>query len=324
MILRQLGRTGLAVSELCLGTMHFGRSVDARAAFGILDTFFDEGGNFLQSRGIAPGWGFSGPPNSLSESITGHWWRERGIRRESLVLATGISLCRPATGGTHAYHRSVRTAVGDSLRRLQSEHLDLLVCDWHEGLLPIDDTLETFDALIRSGMVNHIVAANFPEWRIVDAIGRSRLGYHHRLGGLQADYSLIARSSFEKETRALCDEFQLGFIACSPLAGGFLIKRDAADLLLHSQRRRVLSHRFGNPYCHGVFEEVNHLATTRGATPAQLGLAWILDHPDVTSALIGVGSTTQLAELFGAGKIELTFHERTRLDDVTSLAGTRV
>jgi len=304
--------------------MHFGRAVDEGTAFAILDVFFDEGGNFLQSRGISPGWGVSCPPNSLSESITGNWWRERGIRRESLVLGTGISLCRPALGGSNAFHRSVRASIGDSLRRLQTDHLDLLVCDWHEGLLPIDDTLDACDALIRSGMVNNLIAANFPEWRMVDAIGRCRLGYQHRFEGLQTDYSLIARSGFESETRALCREYRLGFIACSPLAGGFLIKRDAAALLLHSQRRRFLSHRFGNPYCRGVFEEVNDLAAAREATPAQLGLAWVLDNPDVTSALIGVGSTAQVAESIAATAIELTFHERMRLDNVTSLQGMKV
>jgi aryl-alcohol dehydrogenase-like predicted oxidoreductase len=321
---RRLGRTGLYVSELCLGTMHFGRTTPERTAFAILDAFFNAEGNFLQSRGISPGWGFSGPSKSLSETITGDWWRSRGIRRDSIVLATGISLCRPASGGTNAFHRTVRESVGDSLWRLQTDHIDLLVCDWHEGLLPIEDTLDAFDALIRAGMVNHIAAENFPIWRTVDAIGRSRLGYQHRLEGLQADYSLITRSGFETETRELCREYRLGFIASSPLARGFLIKRDASELLLHAQRRRVLNHRYGNPYCLGVFEVVNDLAAARDATPAQLGLAWVLDSPDVTSALIGVGSPQQLSELLGATDIELTFHERKRMDDVTSLEGMRV
>ena len=324
MNLRRLGRTGLNVSELCLGTMHFGRRTDERAAFAIMDAFFDAGGNFLQSRGISPGWGFSVPPKSQSETLTGEWWRSRGLRRDSLVLATGISLCRPATGGTSAYHRTVRESVGASLRRLQTEHLDVLVCDWHEGLLPMDDTLDAFDLLIRSGMVNHIVAANFPEWRVVDAIGKSRLGYQHRIEGLQADYSLVTRSSFDCETRRLCAEYRLGFIACSPLAGGFLLKRDAASLLLDSQRRRLLSHRYRNPYCLSVFDEVSELAADRGKTPAQLALAWVLHNPDVTSALIGVGTPEQFAELLGATAIELTFHENNRLDDVTSIEGVRV
>ncbi len=324
MNLRRLGRTGLKVSELCLGTLHFGRRTDARAAFAIMDAFYGAGGNFFQSRGISPGWGFSGPPKSDSETLTGEWWRARGIRRESLVLATGINLCRPATGGTNAYLRTVRESVGASLRRLQTEHLDVLVCDWHDGLLPIEDTLDAFDSLIRSGMVNHIVAANFPEWRIVDAIGKSRLGYQHRFEGLQADYSLVTRSSFGCETRRLCGEYHLGFIACSPLAGGFLLKRDAAALLLESQRRRLLSHRYRNPYCLSVFDEVSELAADRGATPAQLGLAWVLHNPDVTSALIGVGAPEQFAELLGATAIELTFHENSRLDEVTSIEGLRV
>lgn len=324
MNLRRLGRTDLHVSELCLGTLHFGRTTDERTAFEILDAFFNADGNFLQSRGVSPGWGFSGPPKSLSEAITGRWWRRRGVRRESLVLATGLSFCRPAVGGINAFHRSIRTAVGDSLRRLQTDHLDLLVCDWHDGLLPIEDTLDAFDTLVRAGMVKHIAAANFPEWRIVDAIGRSRLGYQHRLEGLQADYSLITRSGFDQETRALCREYRLGFIARSPLAGGFLIKRDAAGLLLHSSRRRVLNHRFRHPYCGTIFEEVNDLALARDATPAQLGLAWVLDCPDVTAALIGVGSTAQLEELLGATAIELTFRERMCLDDATSLEGMKV
>lgn len=321
---RRLGRTGLHVSELCLGTMHFGRRTDDRAAFAVMDAFFDAGGNFLQSRGIAPVWGFSGPAKSESETLTGEWWHSRGIRRESLILATGMSLCRPATGGTSAYHRTVRESVDASLCRLQTEYLDVLVCDWHDGLLPIDDTLEAFDSLVRSEKVNHIVAANFPEWRIVDAIGKSRLGYQHRIEGLQTDYSLITRSTFDSDTRELCGEYRLGFIACSPLAGGFLLKRDAAALLLDAQRRRLLNHRYRNPYCLSVFEELSELAADRGATPAQLALAWVLHNPNVTSALIGVATAEQFAEVLGATAIELTFHENTRLDDVTSMEGLRV
>lgn len=304
--------------------MHFGRRTDERTAFAIMDAFFDAGGNFLQSRGLSPGWGFSGPPKSGSEALTGEWWRSRRIRRESLVLATGMSLCRPATGGTNAYHRNVRESVGASLRRLQTEHIDVLVCDWHDGLLPVEDTLDAFDSLIRSGLVNHIVAANFPEWRIVDAIAKSHHSYQHHIQGLQADYSLVARTSFDGEIRRLCGEYRLGFLACSPLAGGFLLKRDAAALLLDAQRRRLLNHRYRNPYCLSVFDEISDLAANRGTTPAQLALAWVLHNPGVTSALIGVGAREQFAELLGATKIELTFHENTRLDDVTSIEGTRV
>jgi aryl-alcohol dehydrogenase-like predicted oxidoreductase len=324
MNLRQLGRTDLRVSELCLGSMHFGRSVDERVAFAILDAFFNSGGNFLHSRGISPGWSFSGPAKSLSESVTGDWWKSRGIGRDSLVLATGISLCRPSTGGTNAFHRSVRESVAASLRRLQTDCLDLLVCDWTEALLPIEDTLDAFDSLMCAGMVNHIAVANFPDWRLVHAIGRSRVGYQHRIEGLQADYSLITRCGFEPETRALCREFGLGFIASSPLADGFLIKRDAADLLLNTQRRRFLDHRYGNPRSRSVYDEVHDLATAREATPAQLGLAWVLENPDVTSALIGVGTPQQFAELLAATAIELTFYEKMRLDDITSLEGMRL
>lgn len=324
MILRPLGRSGLDVSELCLGTMHFGRRTDERTAFAIMDAFVASGGNFLQSRGLSPGWGFSCRPRSASEEITGRWWRSRGIPREALVLATGMSLCRPAKGGAIAYLRSARESVGASLRRLRTDHLDVLVCDWHDGLLPLEDSLEVFDSLTHSCMVNHIVAANFPEWRVVDAIGRSRLGFHHRIEGVQADHSLIARSTFDAETRRLCGEYDLGFIACSPLAHGFLMKPTAGTLLLDPQRRKLLHHRYRNPYCVSVFEEVSHLATDRGATVAQLALAWVLNNQDVTSAVIGVSTPEQLAELCAATAIALTFFEHTRLNDVTSMEGFRV
>lgn len=324
MNLRQLGRSGIQVSELCLGTMQFGRRTDAQAAFSIMDAFFSAGGNFLQSRGVSPGWGFGGSVISESESITGEWWRSRGISRESIVLATGMSFCRPAAGGTRAYHHVIGESVAASLDRLQADHLDVLVCDWHDGLLPIEDTLDALDSLTRSGMVRYFVAANFPEWRLVDALGKGRLRHEHRIEGLQADYSLVTRSNFGCETRRLCGEFQLGFMARAPLAAGFLLKHDAAALLLDVERRRFLSHRYRNPYCLSVFDELSELARVRGTTPGQLALAWVLNNPDVTSALVGVGSAEQLLELSGASGIELTFFEGKRLDDVTSVDGLRV
>src|SRR5688572_8980925 len=222
---RKLGRTNLHVSELCLNTTKFGWSNDEASSFDLLDAYYTCGGSFLQSLGFCPSSAAAQSVNSDSEDIVGRWHDSRGINRDGLVLATRISLFRPAYGGSVAFANLIRESCEHSLRRLRTTHIDLLVCDWDEHLLPIDDVLESVDILIRAGRVRHAVAAGFPPWRVFDSLPPSALGVHWRFEELQGEFSLRRRARFESEALAMCREHRLGFLARSPLAGGFLAQR---------------------------------------------------------------------------------------------------
>lgn len=302
---RLLGRTSLQVSELCLGTMNFGWKTDETASLAILDAYRAAGGNFIQASGGAPQGLLPSTSTQFSETVVGRWWRARGIPRHELVFATRISV-RPAAGaGDDALMQAVREACHASLRRLKTTYLDVVIFEWNERLLPWEAAFDAFTRLVRLGLVRYIGAANFPAWRVAEGLSRAFAGNHARMEGLQADYSLLTRARFESELGALCREHRLGFLARSPLAGGFLARENVTTALLRSLRRDWLVERFGNRYGETALLAVADVSQRTGASPAQVALAWVLSHPGVTAAIVGARSPAQLQELAGASGLRL-------------------
>jgi aryl-alcohol dehydrogenase-like predicted oxidoreductase len=182
---RKLGRTNLHVSELCLNTTKFGWLNDEASSFALLDAYYTCGGSFLQSLGFCPNSAGAEAIDPSSEDTVGRWHNRRGINRGGLVLATRMNLFRPAHGGRVAFANLIRESCEHSLRWLRTTHLDLLICDWDEHLLPIDDVLEAVDRLIRAGLVRYAVAGGFPPWRVIDALHQSGVRHHARFEALQ-------------------------------------------------------------------------------------------------------------------------------------------
>jgi aryl-alcohol dehydrogenase-like predicted oxidoreductase len=321
---RKLGRTNLHVSELCLNTTKFGWSIDEASSFDLLDAYYTCGGSFLQSIGFCPSSAAAQSVNCDSEDIVGRWRDSRGINRDSLVLATRMSLFRPAYGGSTAFANLIREACEHSLRRLRTTHIDLLVCDWDEHLLPIDDVLESIDILIRAGLVRHAVAGGFPPWRVIDSLHRSNMGDHSRFEALQGEYSLMTRSRFESEALALCREHRLGFLARSPLAGGFLAQRSNSTHEAINLEPSWQSERVGSNVGDAVLTALVSIANKRLASPAQIALAWVLRNPHVTSALITASSPRELRELVRAASIRLSDDEIGALANVTTMQDYRM
>ena len=320
---RTLGRTGLNLSELCLGTLNFGWKTDETSAFAILDAYRAAGGNFIQATSRSPELVLPSASTSASEEIVGRWWKTRGIPRQDLFLTTRIHVRQPAEGEGN-FTKVVRQAVQDSMRRLKTHYLDMVIFEWNDGLVPIRTTLEAFDQVVRSGSARFIGAANFPVWRVVDSLGRSYLRNHCRMEAIQTDYSLMTRARFEPEAMAMCQEQRLGFFASSPLAGGFLARRNGIGDLFSVGRRDWLTQRFGNAYGDAALAAVGDVAARHEASSAQVSLAWVLENPAVTSAIIGVNSATQLNELLHAPRLELTEGDREQLDAATAAEEVRV
>jgi 1-deoxyxylulose-5-phosphate synthase len=317
-----LGRTSLSVSELCLGTMNFGWKTDEQKSFAILDAYFEAGGNFIQATGHSSAPALTAASTTFSEEVVGRWWDSRALLRSQLVLATRLSLGRAPEGVPLV--KFARDGVRQSLRRLKTTYLDLLVLEWSESLLPMRELMEVFDALVRGGLVRYIGAANFPVWRVADAIGRAHLRNHCRMETLQADYSLMTRARFEPEAMALSREQRLGFLARSPLAGGFLARGAGAAGRLGSSRHDWLDQRFGNAYGDAALAAVADVAARHEASSARVALSWVLHNPVVTSAVIGVQSVAQLGELLPATTLSLSAPDLEQLDRATAAEEVRL
>lgn len=319
---RTMGRTGLHLSELCLGTLNFGWKTDEKTSFAILDAYRAAGGNFIQASSHSPGLLLPSLSASASERVVGRWWRSRGIPRGDLVFATRIHVSPPGTGDA-SLAAFVRQACRESMRRFQTSYLDIVIFEWTDGAVAIREMLEACDHVIRGGLARFIGAANFPPWRVADALGRAYLKNHNRMEALQADYSLLTRARFEPEAMALCREQRLGFFARAPLAGGFLARGGREDAF-GAARRGWLAERFANAYGAAALAAASDVAARHEASSAQVALAWVLHNAVVTSAVIGVRSAAQLDELAEAGRLRLTAGDLDQLGAATAAEEIRV
>jgi len=320
---RTMGRTGLKLSELSLGALNFGWKTDENLAYAILDAYYAAGGNFIQASSRSPELVLPSASTSRCEEIVGRWWTIRRIPRERLFLTTRVHV-RPPPPGKGSFMKVVRQAMQDSMRRLRTHYIDLVIFEWNDRLVPMGLALEAFDLVVRTGSARYIGAANFPAWRVVDSLGRASLGNQNRIEALQADYSLMTRARFEPEAMALCQEQRLGFFASSPLAGGFLARGRDLESMLHAVRRNRLLEQFGNAYGDRAQSAVAEVAARHSASSAQVALAWVLHNPTVTSAVIGVNSVAQLNELVQATSLSLSATDLEQLDRATAVEEVRV
>jgi 1-deoxyxylulose-5-phosphate synthase len=311
---RRIGRTNLHVSELGLSTINFGWLTESKS-LGILDAFHRDGGNFVQSIGSYPYPTKEEPSSTRPEEIVGDWLRSRSIRRDTVTLATRVKLVRPGHGGSIHFANLIRQSCESSLRRLHTDHLDLVTCEWDDALGRVDDVMEAYDQLIRAGMVRHVAAGGFPPWRVVDSLHRSTLRDRCRFEALEAEYSLASTGAAEAESLRMSHEHHIGFLARSPLASGFLTKRPVSIReLVYSERNLVHeSQSVGN----AILTAVARIADTRGASPSQIALAWVLHSPHVSAAMIDPDSVHVLEELTLSSSIELKHDEVAALSRVS-------
>ncbi len=303
---RKLGRTNVHVSELCFNAAKLGWAADEEGSLSLLDAYREAGGGFVQSLGRC----WSNDPgdaaDARSEEIVGRWLKTRSVAREQVVIATRFPLRRPTAGGSISFVNVIRECCEASLRRLRSGHIDLAVIEWDEGLAPVGDVLEAIDMLFRAGLVRYAVASGFPSWRIVDSLHRSSLRNQCRFEAVQADFSLLKRSRDETETLALCREHRLGFMARSPLAGGYLAQASLLDGAERDAGDHWLTERFGSSMAERLRSIVAEIAERHSVSPAQVALAWVLRHPEVASVLIAPTNRNELQDLVQARDCALT------------------
>lgn len=316
---RKLGRTGLKVSELCLGTMQFGWTTDEPTSRAVMDAFLEAGGNFIDTADIYTNWAGDASYGGRSEEIIGQWMKNKGTRHE-VVLATkvrGRMGDRPNEEGLSRRH--VIEGCEESLRRLQTDYLDLYQCHWVDLDTPIEETLSALNDLVRQGKVRYIGASNYPAWRLMEALWASDKRDYARFDSYQPEYSLMERALFEYEAMPLCKHHGLGVIPYSPLAGGFLTgkyRRDSPQP--QSVRAGGNLKNYGNDRGWAVIEALDEIGRAHDKSVAQTALAWMLTNPVVTAPIVGANRPEQLADLLGACGYRLSAEEMKRLNDLTA------
>jgi aryl-alcohol dehydrogenase-like predicted oxidoreductase len=314
---RQLGRTDLEVSELCLGTMQFGWTADEQSAFGVMDAFVEAGGNLIDTADVYSNWAKDNP-GGVSEQMIGRWMKARG-NRDRIVLATkarGRMWDGPDGEGLGRAH--LVRACEDSLRRLDTDHIDLYQSHWLDAGTPIEETLRALDDLVRAGKVRSIGCSNHPAWRLCKALWTSdKLGLV-RYDSLQPHYNLAYRAEFERELKPLCEEEGLGVLPYSPLASGFLTGKYRCHQVPASARASRIQERYFNDRGFALLEALDDVAAERGLTPAQTALAWLLTQPNITCPIVGANSVEQLKESLGAVGVRLSPEEMATLDQVSA------
>jgi aryl-alcohol dehydrogenase-like predicted oxidoreductase len=311
---RRLGRTGLKVSALCLGTMQFGWTADGSASFEVLDAFAEQGGNFVDSADVYSKWAANNP-GGVSEEIIGRWMQARG-NRHMVVLATkarGRMWAGPNGEGLSRVH--LTRACDESLRRLQTDYIDLYQTHSFDAETPIEETLDALDDLVRAGKVRYIGCSNYPAWRLALALGVSERLHLARYDSLQPHYNLAHRAEFERELEDLCVDQRLGVIPYSPLAGGFLTgkyRRGAA--VPDSARASVVQQRYFNERGWAIIDALESIAQQHNAQIAQIALAWLLARPGITAPIIGANTRDQLATSLGAIELKLSHEQIEQLD----------
>ncbi|MFP4644794.1 MAG: aldo/keto reductase [Spirochaetales bacterium] len=313
---RFLGATGMKVSELCLGTMTFGRETDEREAHAIMDAFVDAGGNFIDTANVYT--------RGVSEDIIGRWVSARD--RHSLVIATkGRFPMGDGPNDTGASRKTIRRHVEDSLRRLGTDFIDLyqMHC-WDRGT-ELEETLSTLDRLVQEGKVRYIGASNYTGWQLQKALDLQRAHGWEPFRSLQPQYSLLCRTT-EWEVLRVCEEEGLGVLPWSPLKGGWLSGKyergmskppagsrlgDKHDLWFETWERMNVESTWR------VLDAVGEVAKETGKSFVQVSLRWLLDQPLVTAPIVGIRTKAHLDHAIGSLDFALSEDQLQRLNRVS-------
>lgn len=317
---RNLGRTGLKVSELCMGTMQFGWTTDEEHAFEVLDAFVESGGNFIDTADVYTRW-FEGNPGGVAEEIIGRWMQNRGNRHE-MVIATKVR--GPMGDGPNdagLSRRHILDAVEASLRRLQIDFIDLYQAHSDDRTVRLEETLDAFDNLVQRGLVRYVGASNYEAWRLMQSLWVSDKHEWARFDSLQPNYSLAHRSEYEKELEPVCLQEKIGVIPYSPLAAGFLTgKYRRGQELPDSGRAETVKSRYLHERGFALIDCLDEIARRRNATPAQVALAWLLARPGITSPITSANTVEQWNDLVKAVDVKLTEEDIAALNEASSWA----
>lgn len=316
---KYLGKSGLKVSELCLGTMTFGRETDAATSHNIMDMFIDHGGNFIDTANVYS--------TGKSEEIIGQWLKHQ--QRENLIIATKVRFpmgTDPNQSGLSRKH--IIDSLHASLKRLGTDYIDLYQIHCWDPVTPIEETLTTLNTLVEHGKVRYIGASNLTAWQLQKALDISK--YHHleAFVSLQPLYNLLDRD-IEWDIVPICLNEGLGILPWSPLRGGWLSGKYKRGMASPPQDSRVKVAEekgwseswsaYNTERTWRILDELFTITKDNGHTPAQVALNWLLTRPGVTAPIIGVRTMQHLKDNLGAAGWQLPNHHLQRLNKVSEV-----
>ncbi|MCI4445972.1 MAG: aldo/keto reductase [Candidatus Aminicenantes bacterium] len=301
---KNLGKTGIKISELCFGTMSFGAEADEKTSAEMFAYCRDKGINIFDCADLYA--------KGLSEEILGKLIK--GCREELIITSKVYFPTGPDINAMGANRRHVRYAIEGSLKRLQTDRLDIYFIHRFDDITPLEETLRVLDDLVSEGKILYIGLSNFAAWQVEKALGIAALNGWAPVACLQPMYNLVKRQA-EVEILPLAEAEKLGVLPYSPLAGGLLSgkygknKRPASGRLVENKIYQV---RYGEEWVYEVAEKFTELALSRGYNPVSLAIAWVGSHPAVTAPIIGARNVEQLKDAVAAADIEMS--EELRLE----------
>lgn len=311
---RRLGRSDLMVSPLCLGGNVFGWTADEATSFKVLDAYVDAGLNFIDTADVYSTW-VPGHKGGESETIIGKWMKARG-NRDKLVIATkvGSEMGPDQKGLSKAY---IRSAVEASLRRLQTDCIDLYQSHRDDPDTPQQETLAAYQELIRDGKVRAIGASNFTAARLKEALEISAERGLPRYESLQPKYNLSDREEYEAELEPLCRREEIGVIPYYGLASGFLTGKYRSEADFGKSVRGGRMAAYLDDRGRRILAALDEVSARRNATPAQIALAWLMARPGLTAPIASATSVEQIRDLVQATKVRLNGDDIQELDQAS-------
>ncbi len=311
---RQLGRSDLRVAPLCFGGNVFGWTADEATSFRLLDRFVEAGLDFIDTADVYSIW-VPGHAGGESETIIGNWLKRRG-GRDKVVIATkvGSEMAPDRKGLSKEW---ITRAVEDSLRRLQTDHIDLYQSHYDDPATPIEETLGTYAGLIAAGKVRVIGASNFTAARLAESLAISARDGLPRYESMQPEYNLYDRAGYEAELEPLCREHGVGVITYFSLARGFLSGKYRSEQDLGQSPRGEGIAKYLDARGKRILAALDEVAAQLGSTPAQVALAWLIARPGITAPIASATSLAQLEDLIAAARLQLDAPAIARLDEAS-------
>lgn len=312
---RRLGRSDLMVSPLCLGGNVFGWTADETTSFKLLDAYAGAGLNFIDTADVYSSW-VAGHVGGESETIIGKWMKARG-NRSTLIIATkvGSEMGPGKKGLSKAY---IRSAVEASLRRLQTDYIDLYQSHRDDPDTPQQETLEAYAELIRDGKVRAIGASNFTAERLRQALETSAKHDLPRYESLQPEYNLYNRAGYERELEPLCRSQEIGVIPYYGLASGFLTGKYRSEADFGKSPRGGRMSAYLNERGKRILAALDEVAARKSASLAQVALAWLMARPGLTAPIASATSLEQISDLVASTRLHLDSGDIEQLDQASA------
>ncbi len=311
---REIGASGIKVTPFCLGGNVFGWTADEKQSFAVLDAFVNAGLEFVDTADVYSTWA-PGHKGGESETVIGNWLKRSG-KRNQVIIATKVG--KPMGDGKKGLSRKYITrAVEDSLKRLQTDYIDLYQSHEDDMNTPQFETMETFTELVKEGKVRTIGASNYSGARLRDALAVS---IEHNLESyqcLQPEYNLYARERYEKELEPICREKNIGVISYYSLASGFLTGKYRSERDLAQSTRGAGIKKFLNPRGYKILAALDKVAAEHNVTQAAVALAWVMARPGITAPIASATTVIQLHELIKSTELYLTGHDIDQLNSAS-------